>query len=192
MFSGVARAFLGGQLVHPEDPHEDKNEENIRKNRENWLKFEEKWGKWHLLPTRDCEAGYSTEYVPMQKKKKNHSLESPSSPYNCGTASTWFLKDFQTFSHKKIAFSTACQIQNYRNFQGQFLNIVLPEKLLTVLYTNGHIWESRKSMDLVLISKESVLLLNTIIPKTHFTQNVTCSLFCESASQFCNVFTDLP
>ena len=30
---------------------------------------------------------------------------------------------------------------------------------------------------------ESVLL--TMIPKTHFNQNITCSLFCQSASHIC-------
>ena len=61
--------------------------------------------------------------------------------------------------------------------------------------------KSRKSMNLILvpIKAESVLLM--IIPKTHFTQNVTCSLLCRSASHLlkaaiantslCDVVNDL-
>ena len=52
--SGVARAFPGGRLAHPEG----QNEESLRKNKKIWSKFEEKMRKVKLLPTRDCEAGY--------------------------------------------------------------------------------------------------------------------------------------
>ena len=33
--SGVARAFSGGWVTHPEGQNEDKNEENLRKNKKN-------------------------------------------------------------------------------------------------------------------------------------------------------------
>ena len=32
------------------------------------------------------------------------------------------------------------------NFKGRFLKITLREKLLKILYTNGHIWKSRRSI----------------------------------------------
>ena len=53
--SGVARAFPGGQLAHPEGQNEEENKSSLRKN---WSKFEEKMRKVELLPTWDCEAGY--------------------------------------------------------------------------------------------------------------------------------------
>ena len=56
--SGVARAFPGGRLAHPEDQNEEENKKSLRKNKQNWSKFEEKMRKTELLPTRDCEAGY--------------------------------------------------------------------------------------------------------------------------------------
>ena len=34
--SGVARAFQGGRVAHPEGQNEDENYENLRKNKNNW------------------------------------------------------------------------------------------------------------------------------------------------------------
>ena len=48
--SGVARAFSGGRLTHPEGPNEEENKYSLRKNKRNWSKFEEKWGKWNSCP----------------------------------------------------------------------------------------------------------------------------------------------
>ena len=59
IFSGVARAFPGGRLAHPDS----QNEESLRKNEKEWSKFEEKMWKVELLPTRDCEARYGSEYI---------------------------------------------------------------------------------------------------------------------------------
>ena len=56
--SGVARAFPGGQLAHPEGQNKEENEKRLRKSKKNLSKFEEKMRKVELLPTRDCEAGY--------------------------------------------------------------------------------------------------------------------------------------
>ena len=56
--SGVARAFPGGRLAHPEGQNEEENKLSLRKNKKICLKFEEKMRKVELLPTRDCEAGY--------------------------------------------------------------------------------------------------------------------------------------
>ena len=71
------------------------------------------------------------------------------------------------------------------NFKGRFLKITLPEKPLEVSYTNGHISKSRKSKLDSGYSGTKLKLKNvlfTVIPRTHFLQNVTCSLFCGSAS----------
>ena len=56
--SGVARAFPGGRVAHPEGQNEEETKSSLRKNKKNWSKFEEKIRKVELLPTRDCEAGY--------------------------------------------------------------------------------------------------------------------------------------
>ena len=58
--SGVARAFPGGQVAHPESQNEEENEKSLRKNKKKLSKFGEKMRKVELLPTgtRDCEAGY--------------------------------------------------------------------------------------------------------------------------------------
>ena len=56
--SGVARAFPGGQLAHPEGQNEEENEKSLRKSQKTWSKLEEKMRKVELLPTGDCEAGY--------------------------------------------------------------------------------------------------------------------------------------
>ena len=56
--SGVARAFPGGRVAHPESQNEEENEKSLRKNKKKWSKFGEKMRKVELLPTRDCEAGY--------------------------------------------------------------------------------------------------------------------------------------
>ena len=69
--SGVARAFPGGQLAHPEGQNEEENEKSLRKSQKTWSKLEEKIRKVELLPTRDCEAGYGpvrdnrTSYDPL-------------------------------------------------------------------------------------------------------------------------------
>ena len=59
--SGVARAFPGGRLAHPEGQNEEENKKSLRKNKKNWSKFEERMRKVELLPTRDCEAGYGPD-----------------------------------------------------------------------------------------------------------------------------------
>ena len=63
MPSGVARAFPGGRLAHPEGQNEEENENSLRKSKKTWSKFEEKMRKVELLPTRDCEAGYGPDYA---------------------------------------------------------------------------------------------------------------------------------
>ena len=50
------KSHLGRWLRWGEGQNEEENKESLRKN---WLKFEEKMRKVELLPTRDCEAGYS-------------------------------------------------------------------------------------------------------------------------------------
>ena len=56
--SGVARAFPGGRLAHPEGQNEEENEKSLRKSKKTLSKFEEKTRKVELLPIQDCEAGY--------------------------------------------------------------------------------------------------------------------------------------
>ena len=48
--SGVARAFPGGWVAHPESQNEEENEKSLRKNKKKWSKFGEKWGKWNSCP----------------------------------------------------------------------------------------------------------------------------------------------
>ena len=50
-YSGIARAFPGEQVAHPEGQNEDKNYENLSENKNSQLKFEEKWGKWNSCPS---------------------------------------------------------------------------------------------------------------------------------------------
>ena len=50
LHSGIARAFQGGRLAHPEGQNEDKNVESLMKNKKKWEKFEEIWGKWNFCP----------------------------------------------------------------------------------------------------------------------------------------------
>ena len=61
--SGVARAFPGGRVAHPEGQNEEENEQSEEKQE----KLIAIWGnmrKMELLPTRDCEAGYITALEP--------------------------------------------------------------------------------------------------------------------------------
>ena len=51
--SGVARAFPGGRVAHPEGQNEEENTQSLRENKKNWWKFEEKMRKVEHLPTRD-------------------------------------------------------------------------------------------------------------------------------------------
>ena len=67
----------------------------------------------------------------------------------------YFWLNFKYFPSQKILHflqSVKSKIIGIGNFKGQFLKIALPEKLLTVLYTNGHISKSVKSMNLTLVS----------------------------------------
>ena len=56
--SGVARAFPGGRVAHPESQNEEENEKSLRKKYKKMIKIWGKMRKVKLLPTRDCEAGY--------------------------------------------------------------------------------------------------------------------------------------
>ena len=48
--SGVARAFRGGRLAHPEGQNEEENDKNLRKSKKNLSKFEEKMRKVSCPP----------------------------------------------------------------------------------------------------------------------------------------------
>ena len=56
--SGVARAFPGGRLAHPESQNEEENEKNLRRSKKIDQNLRKKMRKVELLPTQDCEAGY--------------------------------------------------------------------------------------------------------------------------------------
>ena len=75
--SGVARAFPGGRVAHPEGQNEEENERSLRKRKKNWSKFEETVRKVELLPTRDCEAGYSpaSMYLVSIHHELRHEIE---------------------------------------------------------------------------------------------------------------------
>ena len=45
--SGVARAFPGGQLAHPEGQNEEENNKSLRKNKTKLSKFGKKMRKWN-------------------------------------------------------------------------------------------------------------------------------------------------
>ena len=63
--SGVARAFPGGRVAHPEGQNKEESKKSLRKNKKKLSKFEEKMRKVELLPTRDCKAGYSPGYKAL-------------------------------------------------------------------------------------------------------------------------------
>ena len=63
--TGVARAFPGGRVAHPEHQNEEENKKNLRKTKKNWSKFEEKMRKLEGLPTRESEAGYGPDCRPL-------------------------------------------------------------------------------------------------------------------------------
>ena len=64
--SGVARAFPGGRVAHPERQNEEENKLSLRKNKKTWSKFEERMRKVELLPTWNCEAGYGPGCIPIK------------------------------------------------------------------------------------------------------------------------------
>ena len=77
--SGVARAFPGGRA---EGQNEEENEKSLRKSRKNLSKFEEKMREVELLPTLDCEAGYSPDQK-FSKSDPNYALTVYVSANNC-------------------------------------------------------------------------------------------------------------
>ena len=65
--SGVARAFPGGRVAHPESQNEEENEKSLRKNKKKMIKIWEKNKRTvELLPTRDCEAGYGPGFDQLE------------------------------------------------------------------------------------------------------------------------------
>ena len=89
-----------------------------------------------------------------------------------------FWLNFKHFSTKILHFLPPVKSKNIGiwNVKGWFLKITLPEKPLMVLYTNCHISKSR-SMNLILVPNYSWKCALTMISKTHFPQNVNCSMF---------------
>ena len=51
--SGLARAFLGGRVAHPEGQNEEENEEKLRKNERKHRKMRKNWENVLILPIRD-------------------------------------------------------------------------------------------------------------------------------------------
>ena len=77
---------------------------------------------------------------------------------------------------KNSAFSAACHIPNYRKVADFSKSHFQRNRYgLIPVYTNCHILKGRRNMNLNLIFLQTY-------KKTHFTQNVTCPLFCGSAS----------
>ena len=62
--SGVARAFPGRRLAHPEGQNKEENENSLSKVRKLDPNLRKKMRKVELLPTRDCEAGYGPDGAP--------------------------------------------------------------------------------------------------------------------------------
>ena len=56
--SGVARAFPGGRVAHPEGQNEEENEEKLRKNERKHRKIRKNSGNVLILPNREWEASY--------------------------------------------------------------------------------------------------------------------------------------
>ena len=75
----------------------------------------------------------------------------------CITSIKLFVWFFTHFPTKNLHFlqPLISKTKGIGNFKGRFLKITLPEKPLTVLYTNGHFSKSRMSMNLILVSYES-------------------------------------
>ena len=74
--SGVARAFPGGRVAHPEDQNEEENEENLRKNERNYGKMRKYWGNILILPTRGVRGWLRpclplTDILPVLKSSVN-------------------------------------------------------------------------------------------------------------------------
>ena len=63
--SGVARAFPGGRVAHPEGQNEEENSKVWGEIRKQLLTFEEKLRKVEPLPTRECEAGYGLAVLDL-------------------------------------------------------------------------------------------------------------------------------
>ena len=78
--SGVARAFPGGQLAHPEGQNEEENEKSLRISQKIWSKLEEKMRKVELLPTRNCEAGHGPALVSDENPRSLLQISQKSAP----------------------------------------------------------------------------------------------------------------
>ena len=74
VYSGVARAFPGGRVAHPESQNEEETEKSLRKNKKKRKKFGEKMRKVGLLPIRDCEAGYGPVRLWCEFWKETHKI----------------------------------------------------------------------------------------------------------------------
>ena len=110
-------------------------------------------------------------------------------PLPTGLPPCKFLTDFQAFSHqKKSAFSAACQIQNYRNrkLQRPISQNHISRETAYKSYTQMIIHLKQYQLDFGIKLKLKVCFLLLTMPKTDFTQNISCSLFCGSASHMCN------
>ena len=91
---------------------------------------------------------------------------------------------FKHFPTKKICiFCSLSNPKTIRIRKGQFLQITLPEKLFRSNTQMVISQKVRRVWTWFWYQTKAERVLLTMIPKTHFTQNVTCSLFCWSVSQ---------
>ena len=95
LLSGLASAFPGGRVAHPEDQNEEENEENLRENERIYWKMRKDWRNNPILPTRGWEAGCSPTLTLIQNSKslaKTLSL-------NAGTSELIPKKNVYNFKH---------------------------------------------------------------------------------------------
>ena len=110
---GIARAFSGGRVAHPEGQNEEESEKKLRKIKKTWSKFEERIRKLERLPTWDCESGYGP--VLMLTKKGYDHL-----PWSSKFWSTWLSISHIFFQHDILVGLHCTCIKKCRNHRNGF------------------------------------------------------------------------
>ena len=139
MSSGVARAFPGGRLAHPENQNEEENKSSLRKNKKNWSKFGEKWGKCNSCPPGTVRL--ATAVNVSLNLGSNEPLWSDIKYFLCfGCGLCWLFRMVQCaeMNEMDIFFYTDCNVQyiHYHHHHHHIIRLTKqpkPRKLISIL-----------------------------------------------------------
>ena len=158
--SGIARAFPGGRLAHPDNRNEEENKENLKKNEKNCQKMRKDWGNVLILPNREWKAGYGPDIKHIwntsffTSNETDHKTTRNNRNFVCCLTFNCFnypqkIKNQHALTSLKKFFSPLCIISLLQKqiVQGQLLTMVMKKKSCHKILSGSMIQDGHKILE---------------------------------------------